>query len=213
MPSAKQQLLFLFFAIACALGQATPVAADAGNVIAGLLGACQSHAQHSDVTRPTCAERSDERQWSSRRWMARGHNRASAREQCDDTSGNGRQQPAVAAVTHCRWSCSCASLYLFSPCSDCHLRVPGLVVAPRRQLAVQRLGGRDGLRSPRRPLRAPGRCLAAFPVGLFSSFHCCTVLSFLFFATSPPTTTGVRFLLSLGMPGLLRRAVSPRRAA
>ena len=28
MPSAKQQLLFLFFAIACALGQATPVAAD-----------------------------------------------------------------------------------------------------------------------------------------------------------------------------------------
>jgi len=69
MPSAKQQLLFLFFAIACALGQATPVAADAGNVIAGLLGACQSHAQHSDVT--TCAaQREATSDWSSRRRMA-----------------------------------------------------------------------------------------------------------------------------------------------
>jgi hypothetical protein len=39
---AKQQLLFLFFALACLFAQATPVAADAGDVIAGLLGTCQS---------------------------------------------------------------------------------------------------------------------------------------------------------------------------
>jgi len=41
MQSAKVQLLFLIFAIACFAVQATPVAADAGDVIAGLLGTCQ----------------------------------------------------------------------------------------------------------------------------------------------------------------------------
>jgi hypothetical protein len=42
MSGAKVELLFLLFAIACFAVQATPVAADAGDVIAGLLGTCQS---------------------------------------------------------------------------------------------------------------------------------------------------------------------------
>lgn len=40
---AKTQLLTFFFTLLCYLVQATPVAADAGDVIAGLLGTCQSH--------------------------------------------------------------------------------------------------------------------------------------------------------------------------
>lgn len=49
MPSAKSQLLLFFFALVCALAQLSHAAADAGDVIAGLVGTCASltHCTHA----------------------------------------------------------------------------------------------------------------------------------------------------------------------